>query len=75
MYARASSEPVQALYEAQAILRWTKEWGSFTGPLFWFQIRDNGTNPALVEDNFGLLRRDYSQKMAFGTFWTLAISP
>jgi polysaccharide biosynthesis protein PslG len=74
-FGKASTEPVQALYAAQAILRWTKEWGSFTGPLFWFQIRDNGTNPAVVEDNFGLLRRNYSQKMAFGTFQQLAASP
>jgi len=72
---KASTEPVQALYAAQAILRWTKDWANFTGPLFWFQIRDNGTNPSDINDNFGLLRRNYTEKIAFGTFKQLAASP
>jgi polysaccharide biosynthesis protein PslG len=72
---KSSTEPVQALYAAQAINRWTKDWGSFTGPLFWFQIRDNGTNPMVIEDNFGLLRRNYAAKQAFGTFQQIANSP
>ncbi len=72
---KSSTEPVQALYAAQAVLRWTKEWGSFTGPLFWFQIRDNGTNQSVIDDNFGLVRRDYSEKLAFGTFQQLAAMP
>jgi hypothetical protein len=74
-FAKASTEPVQALYAAQKILRWTQDWASFTGPLFWFQIRDNGTNPSAINDNFGLLRRDFSQKVAFETFRQLAASP
>ncbi len=30
---------------------------TFTGPFFWYQIRDQGTDPADREQNFGLLRR------------------
>ncbi|MDQ4070537.1 MAG: beta-galactosidase, partial [Actinomycetota bacterium] len=32
------------------------------GPMFIYAIRDAGTEPAEVEDNFGLLRRDFSAK-------------
>ena len=32
------------------------------GPLFIYAMRDAGTDPADVEDNFGLLRRDFSPK-------------
>jgi hypothetical protein len=42
---KSVTEATQAQFAAQYILRWTKDWGSFTGPLFWFQVRDNGTNP------------------------------
>ncbi len=41
---RSVSEHDQAIYAAQYILQWTKTWGDFTGPLFWFQVRDEGTN-------------------------------
>ena len=34
------------------------------GPMFIYSIRDDGTDPASVEDNFGLLRRDFSPKAA-----------
>jgi hypothetical protein len=62
----------QAAYTAQYIMRWTKDWGAFTGPLFWFQVRDNGTNAWVWEDNMGLLRRDYSVKPAFNVFRMLS---
>jgi hypothetical protein len=41
---------------------------TFTGPFFWYQIRDQGTDPADREQNFGLLRRDGSPKPAYGAF-------
>ena len=34
------------------------------GPMFIYSNRDAGTNPADIEDNFGLMRRDFSAKAA-----------
>ena len=45
---------------------WNGEFRSFTGPLIWFRLRDEGTNPA--DQNFGLLRRDRTRKVAFTVF-------
>jgi hypothetical protein len=45
---------------------WNGKFRAFTGPLIWFRLRDEGTNPA--DQNFGLLRRDRSEKPAFGVF-------
>lgn len=38
----------------------------WTGPLFWYQLRDSGSDLADREQNFGLLRSDDSPKPAFG---------
>jgi hypothetical protein len=65
---RSVSEATQAQYAAQYILRWTKDWGAFTGPLFWFQVRDNGTNVWNWNDNLGLLRRNFTAKPAYDVF-------
>jgi len=59
------SEATQAQFVADYIKGWTEDFGKFTGPLIWFQIRDNGTNRAAWEDNLGLLRRDFSPKPAY----------
>jgi hypothetical protein len=48
---------------------WNGRFRAFTGPLVWFRLRDEGTNPA--DQNFGLLRYDRSEKPAFGTFQSL----
>jgi hypothetical protein len=45
---------------------WNGRFRSFTGPLIWFRLRDEGTNPA--DQNFGLLHRDRSEKPAFAAF-------
>jgi len=45
---------------------WNGRFRAFTGPLIWFRLRDEGTNPA--DQNFGLLRRDRSEKPSFGVF-------
>ena len=39
---------------------WNGRFRAFTGPLIWFRLRDEGTNPA--DQNFGLLRRDRSRE-------------
>jgi hypothetical protein len=59
------SEGTQAQYVNDYIKGWTQDFGKFTGPLIWFQIRDNGTNRASWDDNLGLLRRDFSPKPAY----------
>ena len=41
---------------------------SWTGPLFWFQIRDSGTNPNVIDQNFGLLYRNFTPKPAYAVF-------
>ncbi len=33
--------------------------------IFWYNLRDDGSDPKNPEDNFGLLRRDYSEKPSF----------
>lgn len=37
---------------------------SFVGPMFVYALRDYGTDPSEPEDNFGLLRHDFSPKPA-----------
>ena len=70
-----SSKAVTALRQAQ-LLRdyytgWNTDFASFTGPLLWFSVRDAGTNPADVYDNFGILRRNFSAKPARTVLVTL----
>jgi polysaccharide biosynthesis protein PslG len=65
---KSVTETTQSQYAAQYILRWTKDWGAFTGPLFWFQVRDNGTNVWNWNDNLGLLRRNFTAKPAYDVF-------
>ncbi len=67
------SEAVQALFVHQYIWGWTHKFGAFTGPLIFFQIRNNGTS-GHKDDNFGLLRRDFSAKPAYFVFQQLMAS-
>jgi hypothetical protein len=73
--ARANGQSVterdQAVFALQYITQWTRTWGDFTGPLFWFSVRDHGTNPMEYDDHFGLLRRNFSQKPAYEMFRAL----
>lgn len=41
---------------------------SWAGPLFWYTYQDGGTDKSNVEDWFGMLRVDGSQKPAYATF-------
>jgi polysaccharide biosynthesis protein PslG len=62
----AVSEAAQAQLVRDGFARW-RTW-SFAGPLFWYTLRDAGRNPADREDNFGLLRRDFSAKPSFSAY-------
>ncbi len=68
---RSVSEATQSQFVADYFQGWFGNYASFTGPLFWFQIRDNGTNRNAVDDNLGLLHRDFTQKPAYRTFQRL----
>jgi hypothetical protein len=48
-----------------AVTKW-----SWAGPLFWYAQRDWGTNTADSEQNFGLMRKDFTPKLALSTFTT-----
>ena len=65
----AQAQHVQAYYSGW----WNGRFRAFTGPLIWFRLRDEGTNPA--DQNFGLQRRDRSPKPAFGAFQGLMSQP
>ncbi len=65
------TEATQAQFVKDYFKGWTQDFGSFTGPMIWFQIRDNGTDPGYYDDHFGLLRRDFSEKPAYQTFKSL----
>ncbi len=65
---RAVSEAQQALtakriYEIAAQRPWM-------GPVFWFCFRDYGPNLGDIEQNFGILRNDWSPKPAYDAFVT-----
>jgi hypothetical protein len=40
----------------------------WAGPSFFYTLRDKGTNATNREDNFGLVRRDWSRKPAYDAF-------
>lgn len=41
---------------------------SWAGPLFWYSYQDGGTHQSTVEDWFGVLRADGSQKPSYTTY-------
>jgi hypothetical protein len=68
----AISEAAQADMVREGYSRW-RGWG-WAGPLMWYSLRDAGTNPADREDNFGLVRRDFSAKPSFTAYQAAAAS-
>ena len=62
----AVSEASQAQLVKDGYAKW-KTW-SFAGPLFWYSARDQGTNSADREDNFGLVKYDNTPKPSFSVF-------
>ena len=47
---------------------------SWAGPLFWYAARDLGTDSSTREDFFGLLRNDFSPKLAYVAYQAAAAS-
>jgi hypothetical protein len=64
--AQSMSETAQAQL-VTAALRSFKGW-RWAGPAFFYSLRDKGTNSADREENFGLIRHDWSQKPAYAAF-------
>jgi Cellulase (glycosyl hydrolase family 5) len=63
---KSISEAAQAAL-IRAGLRSLRSW-SWAGPSFVYSFRDEGTNLSDREQNFGLLRRDWSPKPAYAAF-------
>jgi len=57
---------VTAAYTAFAAWPWT-------GPMLWYSLRDQGTDPGDREDHFGLIRRDFTPKPAMAAFTAMIL--
>jgi hypothetical protein len=69
----AVSEEVQAQYAGDYATMW-QQW-SFTGPFFFYTLRDRSTNTAEREDNFGVMHVDGTPKAAYQTISAVVIGP
>jgi len=45
----------------------------FVEKVFWYDFRNDGENYALFEENFGLVKSDFSEKKAFNSFKELSV--
>ena len=66
------TEALQAQMMAQAVA--AEETTTWMGPLFWYSYEDLGTSTGTIENFFGLLRHDGSQKPAYPVLKGLASS-
>ncbi len=68
---RAVSDVDQARFVKEAFTEWkSKPWA---GPIFWYSLRDTGTDRNDLEQNFGVMRQDFSAKPALSEFkWAMA---
>jgi hypothetical protein len=65
---KALSEAQQAQWVRDYFTGWNTTFRSFTGPLVMFRLRDRSTNPAILSDNFGLLRLNRTPKPSYGAY-------
>jgi hypothetical protein len=61
-HAKAVSEVEQGVLLRLAFGVWRQQ--EWAGPLFIFTYRDMGTNPADIDENYGLVKRDFTPKQA-----------
>ena len=47
---------------------------AWMGPAFIYEIRDAGTDPSDREQNFGILRRNFTPKQAYGVVRQVGLS-
>jgi hypothetical protein len=57
----AQTNATQAAWVTQYLSIWPR-FGDWTGPFFYYQVRNVGSDPANVEHNFGLLDQDFNVK-------------
>ncbi len=48
-----------------------QNYSAWSGPFFWYSLRDTGTSSSTPENFFGLLRHDGSKKPAYHTFQSI----
>jgi polysaccharide biosynthesis protein PslG len=63
----------QATYLALAYKKIVDDY-PFVKVAIWYDLRDNGTDPTLADDNFGLVRYNFEPKPAYAAFQQLAWS-
>jgi hypothetical protein len=68
--AKSLSDVAQARLVTISLSRFTA-W-RWAGPSFLYSLRDTGTNAEDVEQNFGLVRNDWSKKPAYDAFRRIA---
>lgn len=71
--ANGATEAQQADYLARTFAYRRRYLAGVTERIFWFQLRDSGTEPRNWEHHQGLLRRDYSAKPALAAFTSVGI--
>jgi len=71
--ANGVGEAQQADYLTRAFEYRRRYLASFVERMFWYQLRDAGTNRGAWEQNQGLVRRDFSAKPALAAFSALSI--
>lgn len=70
----ASCHPTNTAWTEQREATWLKDaYATFrlkawAGPLFWYTYRDSGTTNETNENCYGIVRKDFSRKMAYYTF-------
>jgi hypothetical protein len=70
----AAGSSVTPAQQAQMVVDYFNGWNvtyrAWTGPLFWFQVRDSGANPSVIEQNLGLVYHNakWTPKPAYATF-------
>ncbi len=71
--ANGVSEAVQADYLTRAFEYRRRYLSSYVDRIFWYQLRDAGTNPSIWDQNQGLLRNDLTPKPALAAFAALGV--
>ena len=66
------SEAIQATFLSNALTSY--ETYDYVGPFFWFGYKDSGVSTNTVENFFGILRHDGSQKPAYNLLKQMSVS-
>lgn len=67
------NEAKQAEYISDYVTLWTQR--SYTGPIFIYSLRDRSTDASASEDNFGLLKVNFTPKQSYTTLSNVVAGP